>query len=490
MKHSRRMFAFLLALCLMLSGMAAAGGARADDVVSLSYYYSVASSPDVMMVQGAINEITRETIGAEVKLYPIHPSDYVQKMQVMLSAGEELDLCFTADWKLPYTSNATKGCFADITDLLPELAPVTWSQYSGDLWNAVRINGRIYASINRQVFARQSGFALRQDMVEKYNFDAKAVTKLSDLGDFMALVKEGEDPTATQRLFSYTFANWKAFQYMYYNYGWENIGDATAPGSVRSLDGEHRVFNEYDTDEFRDFIATCADFAAKGYIPANELTQPTVDDTVSVCGVLSTYSPSCVDGTVNGYFDAPAIYVPVGKPIITTSNATATMTAVGATSRHVDTAVQFIEQLNANADVYHLISYGIRGTHYDLDEKGMYYKLQETVTYSAPSYMFGDTWNAFIAQGGDPEQIEKSKLLNETADVSRLMGFIFDAANVTTEIANCSAVTNEYMPTFATGGFGDKTQQSYEEFLKKLEAAGVQRVLEEKQRQVDQFLVN
>ena len=38
MKHSRRMFAFLLALCLMLSGMAAAGGARADDVVSLSYY--------------------------------------------------------------------------------------------------------------------------------------------------------------------------------------------------------------------------------------------------------------------------------------------------------------------------------------------------------------------------------------------------------------------------------------------------------------------
>ena len=199
MKHSRRMFAFLLALCLMLSGMAAAGGARADDVVSLSYYYSVASSPDVMMVQSAINEITRETIGAEVKLYPIHPSDYVQKMQVMLSAGEELDLCFTADWKLPYTSNATKGCFADITDLLPELAPVTWSQYSEDLWNAVRINGRIYASINRQVFARQSGFALRQDMVEKYNFDAKAVTKLSDLGDFMALVKEGEDPAATQR---------------------------------------------------------------------------------------------------------------------------------------------------------------------------------------------------------------------------------------------------------------------------------------------------
>ena len=327
-------------------------------------------------------------------------------------------------------------------------------------------------------------------MVEKYNFDAKAVTKLSDLGDFMALVKEGEDPTATQRLFSYTFANWKAFQYMYYNYGWESIGDATAPGSVRSLDEAPVVFNEYDTDEFRDFITTCADFAAKGYIPANELTQPTVDDTVSVCGVLSTYSPSCVDGTVNGYFDAPAVYVPVGKPIITTSNATATMTAVGATSRHVDKAVQFIEQLNANADVYHLISYGIRGTHYDLDEKGMYYKLQETVTYTAPSYMFGDTWNAFIAQGGDPEQIEKSKLLNETADVSRLMGFIFDAANVTTEIANCSAVTNEYMPTFATGGFGDKTQQSYEEFLKKLEAAGVQRVLEEKQRQVDQFLVN
>ncbi|MCI5547860.1 MAG: hypothetical protein MR399_13065 [Clostridiales bacterium] len=43
---------------------------------------------------------------------------------------------------------------------------------------------------------------------------------------------------------------------------------------MRSLDEAPVVFNEYDTDEFRDFIATCADFAAKGYIPANELTQP------------------------------------------------------------------------------------------------------------------------------------------------------------------------------------------------------------------------
>ena len=68
MTYSRRMLTFLLALGLMLSGMAYAGSAQADDVVSLSYYYSVASSPDVEKVQDAINEITRETIGAEVKL--------------------------------------------------------------------------------------------------------------------------------------------------------------------------------------------------------------------------------------------------------------------------------------------------------------------------------------------------------------------------------------------------------------------------------------
>ena len=68
------------------------------------------------------------------------------------------------------------------------------------------------------------------------------------------------------------------------------------------------------------------------------------------------------------------------------------------------------------------------------------------------------------------------------------MGFTFDPTKVATEIANCTAVVTEYIPSFEAGIFGDKTEAKYTEFLAKLKSAGIDKVLAEKQTQVDAFI--
>lgn len=461
------------------------------ETVTLSYYYSLAGvTTDLHLVQDEMNKILKDKLNVQINLYQIDPGQYVKKMQVMLSAQEDFDLCFTADWKLPYTSNAAKGAFADLTELLPKYAPQTWALFSKDIWQAVRINGKIYASINNQLFARQTGFALKKSLVDKYNFDYKSVKTLADLGKFMALVKAGEPESETGNLLGYKMVNAKGFSYLFYNWGWENIGDASAPGAVKSLESKPVVFNEYDTDEFRTFIETCRDFAAKGYIPSNTLTAATVDMKKYACGEMASYSPGSAVSTKNSYFGEDAYAVGVGDPLITTSNVAITLTAVSATSKHPTEAVKFIEALNTDTTLFHLLSNGIEGKHYTVNADGTIKLPSEQIYREGNDWMYGNTWNKLIVEGNPLDLVEQEKKFNSTAKISTLMGFNFDSSAVTTEIANCTAVTTEYLPSFSTGLFGDQTNAEYQKFLSKLKDAGLEKILKEKQTQVDAYLAS
>lgn len=65
------------------------------------------------------------------------------------------------------------------------------------------------------------------------------------------------------------------------------------------------------------------------------------------------------------------------------------------------------------------------------------------------------------------------------------MGFSFDSSVVDSELSAISAVTGEYLPQLSVGAVDPKT--AVPEMMKKLEAAGMDAVLEEMQKQVDEW---
>ena len=79
---------------------------------------------------------------------------------------------------------------------------------------------------------------------------------------------------------------------------------------------------------------------------------------------------------------------------------------------------------------------------------------------------------------------------NESATPSVLLGFNYDTSKCPTEITNCQAVVNEYHKIFMAGAYGADTMKYYEEFIDKLEAAGVDTVIADKQAQIDAFLAS
>ena len=92
------------------------------DVVEIDFYMSSTPFNDQERVMEKANAIIEEEIGAHLNIFPL--ADYTT-MQLMIDTGDEWDMCFTSNWLGDYYGNAQKGAFADLTELLPELAPET-----------------------------------------------------------------------------------------------------------------------------------------------------------------------------------------------------------------------------------------------------------------------------------------------------------------------------------------------------------------------------
>ena len=76
--------------------------------------------------------------------------------------------------------------------------------------------------------------------------------------------------------------------------------------------------------------------------------------------------------------------------------------------------------------------------------------------------------------------------MNNNADLSPMLGFVPDTDPVANELANVTNIQDEYN---AKASFGTADMDSYfAEKCKKEDEAGLQKILEEMQKQYDEFL--
>jgi putative aldouronate transport system substrate-binding protein len=458
--------------------------------VTLNYYYLGDAQPDVQLVQDAMNKILNKKINADISLHAVSSGDYQAKLQIMISAQEDFDMCFTSSWLLNFGQQAAKGAFADITSLLPKYAPKTYASLKPTLWNAAKLNGKIYAVINQQIFARQSGFALSKALVDKYSFDYKSVKKYSDLDPLLASVKAAEPKNSACQLVN-IYTDSQALSSFYYDYQWDSIGGTNIPGVAKSTEKNPKVFDEYESQEFKDLITTSLNFVKKGYIPADKLTHSgTWDAGEQVATELTTYKPG-IESEMKSQFGGKDVYcVAIGNPLITTDNVNATMTAVSATSKNPERALQALELINTDKQLYNLLCHGIEGIHYTKISDNVIKAVDKSKYNPNSDWAFGNQFNGYLLEGQAADAWDQTKKLNDDATISTLFGFIFNQDNVKTEVANCQAIVKEYIPGFLCGLYGDKTDAKLAEFISKLKAAGMDTLIAEKQKQVDAFIAS
>jgi putative aldouronate transport system substrate-binding protein len=134
-----------------------------------------------------------------------------------------------------------------------------------------------------------------------------------------------------------------------------------------------------------------------------------------------------------------------------------------------------------------LINYGIEGTHYNKVSDSVISPTELTERYNPGSnWMFGNQFLNYVWESEDPDKWEKFRVFNQQAKLSPALGFVFNGDMVKAEIAAVVNVDRQYQSALETGSVD--MDQVLPEYKERLIAAGIGKIIAEKQKQFDEFL--
>lgn len=474
----KKSISLLLAVLMVLGCLALSGCGKKDEggIAKIRWLLPGDQQPDQAAVTEKINEITREKIGVEVEFQYIDTGAYTERMKMNMAAGDDFDICFTG-YVNPYLDAVNKEGLLDITDLLDEEAPALKEALPDYAWEVAKVDGRIYAVPNLQIMAPQESLIIFKDIADKYDFDFSTVKEIEDLEPYLEMVKNGEDG-----IFPYN-ANRSGT-----NFWTMNKYEGISSGVVIRTDGSSKqVQLIFDTPEYQKGVQTLYEWYQKGYIRSDALAAG--DDTQDfIAGRFATGTAGWKPGeeaAAKEKYQREVLLIPIQEPYLKKSNCLAAMTGINYNSKHPEKAIKLIELVNTDKDLYNLICFGIEGKHYELNEEGKVKKIADSGYNPNADWKFGNQFNAYLLEGQEDGLWEETAELNLSAKQSPILGFVLNTDPIKTEISQVAAVSGEYDRIIANGAKNPDEYMS--EYRKKLETAGINKIKDEVQRQIDEY---
>lgn len=485
----KRAFALALAFTIVVGAFAntpaITSHAQTLPLVELRYTYpSFSPVKDVALVQDALNVLLKQKINATVILEPVDGGAYDQKRKLATAANEPCDVVFTAPWINNYFTNISQGNLLPLDKLLAAHAPKTFASLSPAIWNAARLNGNIYGVINEQPFVRTWGIFAAKDIATKYKLDLTAISKYEDLEPFLAAVKAGEKNVTPLA------ANVR-FRSEYFGYDPVDGSGDDAVLVVKADDAALKVVNIAETDQYAQTAKLAYKWLDAGYAPAEPLSD--ADQETGLKSRKNAVKLFVVNPDSGADQQSKSGYEFVTKglhtPILTTAGVIATMNGICATSKNPERAMMFLELLNTDEAVYHLITHGIEGKHYLIkDAAKKVIGLPEKVTADTNGYnpntpwMFGKLFNSYYSDPAIAGVWDQMRDINNKATPSQALGFVFNPEPVKAEVAQVQAAVKQYGKPIADGLVDPAT--AIPTYLSKLKEAGIEKVRAELQTQL------
>lgn len=492
-KLKKGMAAVLLST-FVSGGLAACGpqetGMGSDGIYTIEYYMimnGTAQQEDLETVESAINEILEEKIKVRVNMHLISDWNYDSAMGMIINSGDNWDICFTSNWTNSYKRNVAKETFMDITELLPQYAPTLYANVEEKVYDALRVNGRIYGAVNLQIMPRTPGFTVDKAVWEEYlaanpDFNPEEFDEISDIEGFLAYCKENKD--------GYNIISPCDNSGVMVALGYDDIYGTTYPGAIKVSDDPSdglTVVNQFAQDDYYEFFKMSVDWYKKGYISPDVLTRE-FDYTKAYAWLETTYKPG-LDGVGTLRAGKETYSFGFADPIMYNSWLSCCTNAINSACKYPEKCLQFLELLNTDKELCNMFIYGIENKHYKKVAENRVEIIKDSgYTMANTSWQFSNQFNAYLTDPQEDDIWEETAKMNSQAIYSPLVGFNFDYSKFEIELNNCNDVYSEFMTSFIQGIYGDKLDSQYQAFLKKLDQAGANRIIAEMQRQVDAWL--
>ncbi len=473
----KRKLSLLMACILIIGTLSACRGnkEKADGKVpTLTWYVNMAKKADADLVEAELNKLIEPKIGAKVDFVFLDAGVYDEKLNMLMASKTEFDLCFSG-WVNKYARGVSSKGFLKLNEYLDK-APALKEAIPEYAWKAVNVgNGDIYAVPNLQIYAMWQALYVTKSYADKYGLDVSTVKTPEDLIPFLEKIRDNEP---------------EVYPYTPGLYPWcEYDSTQVLPGNgelrIKNDDANAKVYLAYETEEYKKGVNALRDFYKRGFIrkdiasAANDTTS--AKQTVVTQGAYKPGAEADMAQTDRGEVYA----IPMGEPCLSQEMALQTLTAVSATSKNPEKAVKLLELINTDKEIYQLLIHGIEGKHYEKLDSGHIRAISEDYGYHTSGWYFGNQFNSLVVEGKDIDIWEQMAEVNEKSQISALYGLTIDTTSITNEIANISAIISEFKGLRNGTADPDATLKA---FADKMESAGIDKVVVEAQRQIDEYL--
>jgi putative aldouronate transport system substrate-binding protein len=478
---------------------ASSGSARADNgVVEIIWQYPSPGNlgSGFQDVENALNAMMEKDIGVRVRFEPVGLSTSQQQATLMISAGEQLDVCLTA-----FTSVGNlveNGLIVPLDDLITRYGQDI-REHCGVLVDMCSYNGQVYGVPPAYIQGESYGYAIKNEYLRKYNIsvDTDKLYTLAELERIFEVIKAGEGRNFYCLIPSNTDENPLNSNYL----AFDRITGSQS-GGVLMLNRnftDTTIYNLFDTPEYRSYAELMYSWAQKGYISpdaaVNTESTQTLLATNNYLGHFYYYWPADNSdaGTTLGGLDLTALQL---VPRYVANNGGQRLQwNIPITSGNKEKAMQAINYIYKNKLATWLIQFGIEGQSYEVVEKNdsaqviRYLGETAALPYYNPYGLWGDRleWPAVY-----PLPIGfnvRRKSIDRATPATRHspgIGYAFVQTPVATEIAAVNTVIAQYTPQFNTGSVNPTA--ALPQFISALKAAGIDRVIAENQRQFNAWL--
>jgi putative aldouronate transport system substrate-binding protein len=457
----------------------------AEKAVELNVAYPIlgAVPKELNVVQDAINKISLQKINATVKLTPISFGNWEQQVNLMLSSNEKLDLMVVTSNL--YSNLVAKGQVVPLDQMLEKQGQGIKKSMDAAYLNAAKISGKIYAVPTIRDFAANNGLTMRKDLVEKYQIDVTKIKTLDDVEATLKLIKSKEpnlNPLIPGNIGRTMLDSYRTF---------DMLGDSL--GVLPQFDNNLKVVNLYETQDYAQFVKKMRSWYTSGLIMKDSATNKTSQFDLLKSDRGFSYFSNMKPGFEQQESKSSGVPVVVAnllQPVSTTTNVTSIMWGIPVNSKTPEKAMEFLNLMYTDKDIINLLDWGVEGKHYVVKEGNVIDYPQgvdaKTSGYSMNmGYLFGNQFLSYVFNGDDPKIWERMDEFNKSALKSKALGFTFDASNVKAEYAAVSNVVTQYKLPLETGSVDPET--ILPEFISKLKAAGIEKIIAEKQKQLDEW---
>lgn len=450
------------------------------------------NAESVPAMEEAINAITVPAINVKVKLQVIHIADHATKTALWAAGGEKIDIYYVGT-TVAFSQFVSDGMIVPMTDLLAERG-ATLNEKCAKLLDAFTVDGEIYAIPQDIYCAAARGIDYNADMAKECGVTLPEKWDMQAMTDIGHKIKE-----ANPEYYLMAKNGSQDAGEIYYYYGMDGFGSSTgAYGVLLNPETDTNIVNLYTSDAFKEYCQFNIEWKENGFMPADqavngENAQDVYRNGLSFCQWVSVRPSEEVSKQNFTPFDSQE--AAFTNAWFTSSGVQEKAWGISTNCEKPEKAMDFLNFLYENTEVANILNYGIEGTDYVYAEGS-----DKIITYPEGIDSTNVGWNRSFCMFGDQSEIAQMapateeyyatlKDFNDKAVACATLGYSFDSTNVSTEVAAVSNLVQEYVPSLVYGEIpADQLDKYLAEMNEKFEGAGIQKIIDENQAQLNAWL--